>query len=190
MAPIDDETLDRLLTRHVGSRLEGQVGRAETAFRQRLVEQTAPAAPMRLAGEKPARSGRFFPHWNMRWLAGMAATAVAASLATLFLLPHLLGPMPNTGRNPTVAGTGSQSGPLTPSVPISPVATSEHPMVRYVYNQAWDEGTVTTDNSGAPARRVRYQQVEHYRYYDPQRRANVDVVVPHEDIQDYELDTY
>ena len=62
-------------------------------------------------------------------------------------------------------------------------------MVRYIYNQAVNDGTAT-DEFGKPMQRVRYQQVEHYRYYDPQRKANVDIVVPREDVEHYQLDTY
>ena len=42
------------------------------------------------------------------------------------------------------------------------------------------ESTGVEGGIGKPQQRVRYQQVEHLRYYDAQRKANVDIVVPHD----------
>jgi hypothetical protein len=189
MAPIDDETLDRLLTRHAASKLDRHLGRAEAAFRASLPRE--PARPsMRLTGGA-ARSPRetFWERFrrNGGWFAGIAGTALAASLGTLFLLPHLtaIGPRTTPVSPPNTIATGTNPAGEQPT----PIASSEHPMVRYIYNQALNDGTAT-DEFGKPIQRVRYQQVEHYRYYDPQRKAMVDIVVPREDVEHYQLDTY
>jgi hypothetical protein len=199
MAPIDDQTLDRLLTRHAASKLDRHLGRAEAAFRASLAQEIAPIAaqeparpPLRIAGGGDiARSPRqtFWERFrrNSGWFAGLAGTALAASLATLFLLPHLTGirPIQSQGR----LGSTENPPPTVETAQAPPIATSDHPMVRYIYNQAVNDGTAT-DAFGRPQQRVRYQQVEHYRYYDPQRKAMVDIVVPREDVEHYQLDTY
>jgi hypothetical protein len=236
MAPIDDDTLDKLLTRHLSARLDGQVGRAETAFRRWVAEdpafaagpfaagknEAAPLPPMRLAGAagdrqsddaSPARPGPWTPApqapfspaarrlpaagpWGRgRWLASIAATAVAASLATLFVLPQVSGPRPAPGGgNGPTRGTESPAGvavaPAAPGGgPTSPAVGG--PTMHYVHNQTWDEGMVLPDGSGGPPmRQLREQQVEHMRWYDPQRHATIDVVVPREKVRRYKLDTY
>ncbi|QOV88362.1 hypothetical protein [Humisphaera borealis] len=201
MAPIDDDTLDRLLTRHLSARLDGQLGRAEAAFRQRIAEErhsSGPGiAPLRLVGDADTEVGQTSngrslarPHvsfWNRPagWMTGIIGTAVAASLATLMLLPKA-GIDTEGGTSGRVAST-QQTTPDTDRR-LSP--TTNQPMVRYVYNQTWDEGTVTPGGASTPLRRVRHQQVEHLRYYDAARGAWVEVTVPKEDVEHFELDTY
>lgn len=226
MAPIDDETLDRLLTRHLSSRLDGHLGRAEAAFRQRLADEgfdagdptrrTSDVAPLRLAGgdaddsvfttvdalrpqdhptshtlELPStplptiRPSTNFWQRPAGWITGVVTTAVAASLATLMLLPRVEPVTPTPVDGGPVASTQrvpSDNKPFTP--------TPDQPMVRYIYNQTWDEGTVTPGNTSQPIRRVRHQQVEHIRYYDTARGAWVELTVPKEDVRHYEMDTY
>src|SRR4051794_35087073 len=106
MAPIDDDVLEKLLKGHFSARLDRQLGRAESAFRQRLASDPASAAasaasdgasdapPLRLVetdGAPRSRRSSWGDSWNrMRWLIGIAGTAIAASLTTLFVLPHFL----------------------------------------------------------------------------------------------------
>ena len=189
MAPIDDDTLDRMLTRHLSARLDGQLGRAEAAFRQRLAS-VDDVAPLRLVGDdaepRSQRSALRQPSvgfWNRRagWITGIVGTAVAASLATLMILPGSQFDPGGDNRGREIAVT-QPSG--TPAIRPTP----DQPMVRVVYNQTWDEGTV---NGGAtPVRRVRHQQVEHLRYFDAARGAWVEVTVPKEDVQAFVLDSY
>lgn len=197
MAPIDDDTLDRLLTRHLSARLNGQLGRAEAAFRQRLAaggfdQRQDDVAPLRLVGDvewgvgQPSLRQPRVSFWNRPagWITGIVSTAVAASLATLMLLPgSRITPGSGTGETAvavTQPSTGNNASPIRP--------TPDQPMVRYVHNQTWDEGT--SDNGGTPVRRVRHQQVEHLRYFDAARGVWVEVTVPKEDVQHIILDSY
>jgi hypothetical protein len=125
----------------------------------------------------------------MRWLIGIAGTAVAASLATLFVLPHFL---PHGDPRKPDAPRIAETRPTQPGEPGGGtlLGSEDHPLIRYVHNSAWDEGTITHDESGQPLRRVRYQQVEHLRYYDPERKATIEMVVPRENVQLYKVDTY
>lgn len=195
MAPIDDDTLDRMLTRHLSARLDGQVGRAEAAFRQRLAGiDDNDVAPLRLVGDSDGPQSATHAlrqpsvsFWNRPagWITGIAGTAVAASLATLMLLP-------GTWLDPNGDQSGQQVAVTQPSgggsSDIRP--TADQPMVRFVYNQTWDEGTVTPNGVSTPVRRVRHQQVEHLRYFDAARGAWVEVTVPKEDVRDFVLDSY
>lgn len=212
MAPIDDDTLDRLLTRHVSLRLDGQVGRAAAAFRHRLsvdpafaagevdANEAAPLPAMRLVhGDAPPPAGLRPPARPRRpvrviqppppvpgrlwgrdggWLVSVAGTAVAASLATLLVLPRI---------SPTVPADRGQR--VVEDKPPAGAAW-DRPLARYVQNQALDEGTVAPDGTGTPVRRVRVQQFEHLHWYDPQRNARIEMVVPRQDVRQYELDTY
>ena len=187
MAPINDELLDKLLTRHLSARLDGQLGQAELAFRRRLVERASSSmnevAPPRLTDAsfpsvRPSRT------WNPsgRWRVGLIGTAVAACLATLWILPRM---KPNSGTQVV------KVNPATNGVPEAGVqGTPDQPLVRYVHDQTWDDGTVTPIGGGSPMRRVRHQQVEHMQWYDAQRGAKVEVMVPRENVELYELDTY
>jgi hypothetical protein len=210
MAPIDDKVLEKLLKRHLSSRLDGQLGRAEAAFRQNLADRSADAVDslgntdtdrsspsLRLvhAAAEPRNSfagrGVARPRWGgMGWFLGVAGTAVAASLATLLLMPHVgvFRPSPPETKTQIADSNPTPTNPGTKAP--EPFGSEEHPIVRYVHNSAWDEGTVTPDESGMPMRRVRYQQVERVQYFDPQRNAVVEVVVPRENVQHYEVDSY
>lgn len=237
MAPIDDDTLDKLLTRHLSARLEGQVGRAESAFRRWVADdpavlaaagtagapvtgaatafaepdanEVAPLPALRLVADDhdlagddasdglrtqvttrppplpPAR--RLTPTggpWGRgRWIASIVGTAVAASLGTLFVLPHVGVVHPaSPGVMPVPNPPGGSSMAQSPVV---------GPTVHYVHDRIWDEGTVTPDDpSAGPMRQVREQRYEHLRYYDPDRHAMVDVVVPREQVKRYKMDTY
>ena len=197
MAPIDDDTLDRLLTRHLSTRLDGQLGRAEAAFRQRVVNEgycgDTEVAPLRLVGgdagidvEAPLAQPRAsFWQRPAGWMTGIVGTAVAASLATLMLLPQP-GIHSGGGSNLKTAST-QQTSPDSGNLIVP---TANQPTVRYVYNQTWDEGTVTPGGASTPVRRVRHQQVEHMRYFDAARGAWVEVTVPKEDVEHFELDMY
>jgi hypothetical protein len=226
MAPIDDETLDRLLTSHLSARLDGQLGRAEPAFRRRLAEAadagvtTAAGsaddvtandmaandvAPMRLvppfAGNDQVDAEDIQPRartsrpqarrhptvWRQPggWLWAAAGAAMAAAVAVVFVLPNA-GPQPagNTG------GGNGQLAVTRPADPAVPGRPPGPPTVRYIHNRTWDEGTYAPGGSAAPVRRFRRQQVEHVRFYDADRGAWVELTVPHEDVELFELDTY
>lgn len=242
MAPIDDETLDRLLTSHLSARLDGQLGRAEPAFRRRLAAAadagvtaadsasgaaTNAVAPLRLVrpgsddddltndGEAtptlqlPARTEASPPHawhaprhvppphqaarsrqpaWARQpggWLWAAAGAAMAAAVAAVFVLPNA-GPTP--GNNSV--GTNGRLADTRPANPAAPGRPPGQPMVRYIHNRTWDEGTYAPGGSAAPVRRFRHQQVEHVRFYDADRGAWVELTVPHEDVEQFELDTY
>lgn len=224
MAPIDDDTLGKLLTRHLSARLDGQVGRAEAAFRRWVAEDPAfaargataiagsdlpansadneaaplPPPPLRLAGgggdsDDARRMGRLSSatlpsRGRGRWLASIAGTAVAASLATLLVLPHVsaLRSSPGGPGVPTSTNVDPANGvALSPPPPTGPAV--QH----YVHSRFYDEGLIApSDPAGPPMRQVRERQYEHRRWYDPQRHATTDVVVPREQIRQYTLETY
>jgi hypothetical protein len=204
MAPIDDDTLDRLLGRHLSSRLDGQLGRAEAAFRQSLkaapsqdaftADDPASRPAMRLqsaerlhhaevAGRPPARS-----RWSIGLSAGLAA---AAGMAAVYLIPGLRPTPPqSSGGGVAVVATRPADINRDSDARITTVGGDRTtPAVRYVHNRSFDEGT-QTDDAGRPVRRVRHVQVERMQWYDPERKALIELTVPRENVELYELDTY
>ncbi|HEX8913626.1 MAG TPA: hypothetical protein VF796_14805 [Humisphaera sp.] len=207
MSPIDDDTLDRLLGRHLSARLDGQLGKAEAAFRRRLAQGDtaapngaadvqagvphlrlvpAPDAAAAAAGA-PARR-RTFGGWTLGWLAGVAGTAAAAGLAAVFLIGGPTGPGTTGGGDGRRQLVGSNTQPSDTGRPSDRGAGVRPPAVRYVHNRTVDEGTVP-DDFGRPVRRYRHQQVEHLRWVD-ERGATVEMTIPREGVEQYELDTY
>lgn len=160
------DPLDAMLRQHLSSTLDPQLGRAEAAFRQRIV---GPSAFPRLASGEPS-------HRSHRWLYA-AGAALAASIAVLALLPPLRpdrppGPTPGpNGRTPVVA---------------TPV---ESPMLHYTQNRAWDEGTVTIGQDGHPVRRVRLQRIDRAEWTDDEG-VRMRLIIPQEGIRYVEMDTY
>jgi len=202
MAPIDDDTLDRLLTRHLSARLDGQLGRAETAFRQqfssvRRADEGSAAdglgvAPLRLTGERagtppvmPSDLRQRFWNRPAGRIAGMIGAAVAASLATMMLLPRTGIQPPGVQQLATTRPSDNPSGRLPQQFP-----SPDQPAMRYVHSRTWDEGTISPGDADTAIRRLRHEQVERFRYYDVDRGAWVDVVIPKEDVELLELDTY
>ena len=150
MAPINDELLDKLLTRHLSARLDGQLGQAELAFRRRLVEQASSSmnevAPFRLV-DAPFPSVRPSRAWNQsaRWRVGLIGTAVAACLATLWILPRM---KPYTGTQ-VVKVTPSTNAIPEAGVQGTPALSQVEPLCPDVLQLGGEQG---------PRARLRRQQ--------------------------------
>ena len=198
MAPIDDETLDRLLGRHLSARLDGQLGRAEPAFRRALASGALDDVldPSLLASDEERRmllTPDAAPRGVLanRWLIGALGFGLAASLAVVLMNPNLNQP----GQAGDTTGSVAQSSPA-PDRPAEKGrgapggSIPAPPTVRYVQNRTIDEGTTMPPGSDSPIKRLRRQQVEHLRYFDRDRGAWVDLVVPRENVEMLELDTY
>jgi hypothetical protein len=136
------------------------------------------------------------------WFLGLAGAGLAASLAALWAAPAAF-----RGHAPVLPVRSSQPAPAplpaelaltntqTPdgtgtndSTSLSPQA----PVMQWVQSRTLDEGTVVLDDPthAVPARKLRHQELQHTQWYDPSRRAQVEMTVPREKIKFVEMDTY
>ena len=167
LSPAHDEVLRGYLAAH----LDPHVGRASTAFRGYLRGDTqSPSAQTSEQSQRPFSYARFFT---------VAGSALAASLAFLFVLPMV------SQQQPQPADPGS--GPVFPSrtadAGIGPQAETGNPMhvQRAVSSsQAWDDGVVL--HNGAPVRRFRVQQFERTRWEDRQRGIRGEHIAPRDNV--------
>jgi len=213
MPDMDDSNLETLLREHLSAELNGQLGRPMAAFFAHAahVDRTGTGhvesgPPLRMtepaSGDAaPSRFGRRnrFDRFN-GWFLGLAGAALAASLAALWAAPAAF-----RGHAPALPVRAIQPTP-TPvpfemarndSEPPDGAATndpasSQSPLMQWVQSRTVDEGTVVLDDPthAVPARKLRHQELEHTQWYDPARRAQVEMTVPRENIKFVEMDTY
>ena len=172
----DDQRFDALLTRHLSAELDGQLGRALPHFRRHVAaEQSRGAADATRALTLPYSGQQSW--WARRgpWVMGTVGSALAASLAVLFLVPALTQP-----------GSSNTTGPIINSGadPIPVLRVNET-----VHSQFYDGGTFVTPD-GTPVRRYRRLNLHERHWRDAQHDAEIQEIVPSEDELYFELKTY
>lgn len=164
-------------------------------------------------------AGNFGGRFN-GWFFGLAGAALAASIAALWAAPAAfrggapaipvrgVQPVQPDRSNPSLVmvpdtqapGAGPQVADVGEWGPAHlPPPSPQRPTIHWVQNRAWDEGTVVLDDADGssdqpghliPARKIREQQWDHTQWYDPARRANVEMTVPKQNVKFVEMDTY
>jgi len=211
MPDMDDANLETLLREHLTAELNGQLGRPMAAFFAHAAQvdradgiREASDPPLRLTqSPAPGRFGRLNRLNRFDgWFLGLAGAALAASLAALWAAPaafrahapvlpvHAPQPAP-TPLPPEMAMKNTETPDGTASNDLANMS-SQSPLMQWVQSRTLDEGTVVLDdpNHAVPARKLRHQELEHTQWYDPSRRAQVEMTVPHENIKFVEMDTY
>src|SRR5829696_8601930 len=146
-----DEDIDQLLRSHLAGELDPQRGRALAAFEQSL------------AREHVTRR-----RW---WIGGIVGSLVAASIAAIVLM------RPETRLSAPLAPLAPPENPVIAQAP----APSDEPqgVERLVTWQMIDDGSAVLGNE-LPVRRIRQEAVQQVRWFDPQRKATIRVIVPEE----------
>jgi len=156
----DDLQLESALRGYLTRELDGQLGRAEAAFLQRLSDRLPAAA----AGPLPLRGRGGF--WWAPLAGGIAAAMLVVWGVTAF--HH----KPHTNQQFTGGGK--------PIASTQPAADSEQ-YSDTVDVRTVDEGIVVLDNQ-APARQIRREVVEHVEWFDPAANKRIRIDIPSEEV--------
>jgi hypothetical protein len=186
MTDRNDAQFESLLRDHFATKLDGQLGRASERFMREVADaQPEQHAYLRLVDAPRPAPARREPHrrstWSaLAWSIGLAGGAVAAGIAVvLFVVPLATNnktvvvddrPGINTSRGTGVTPPVSPAGEFTPQ-------NVEHAL-------SWntiDQGTVYLGGE-VPLRSVVRQANETVRWYDPQRKAHVEMTVPRDEV--------
>lgn len=154
-----EDSLEAILPDHFRAQLDGQLGRAESAFTRRIAQQNAPRWPRR----------RHPLVWGL-WAAG--AIAASAGIVWGVVAHHELptvGPAIEMVQHPQAVTPQAQA----PSTQIS--------VEQIVAYQTIDEGSVILEDQG-PARKLRRQVMQTVEWYDPERNESGTVRVPIEQV--------
>jgi hypothetical protein len=163
MTDRNDSQLDALLTRHLSSQLDRQLGRSEARFEQMLRMQRQ----LQVVPEAPERKFRINP-----FMIGLVGAAMAASIAAVFVLPQLLQVKPGQVKpSPRIIA----QGPTTNAEDVIPVE-------REVSWRTLDRGTVFVGEDEQPMRGLVRQRVDNFRWSDPSSNTKVEVSVPRDEV--------
>ena len=190
----NDAQLETLLREHFAAKLDGQVGRAAERFLRRVADQPPAPRQMRIVDELgasraaeplPRRSG-----WSaFGWSLGIAGAAVAAGIAVVMVLAPML--TNHRPANPVIVDGGSVRHPRNGEMHLPSHAGNDDAAVEPVGPQnvehalAWrtvDQGTVYLGGGEVPLRSVVRQADETVRWYDPRRKAQVELTVPRNEV--------
>ena len=184
----DDAQLESLLREHFAAKLDGQLGKSAARF-LREVGAAQPAQPqMRLVGaddntdDAPLRMPRAIHErrrngWSaFAWSIGLAGAAVAAGIAVVMILVPLVQRPPANDNRVVI---GPDSGHPTPS--IAPAGDTPQDVEHALTWNTIDQGTVYLGGE-VPLRSVVRQANETVRWYDPQRKARVEMTVPRDEV--------
>jgi hypothetical protein len=166
MTDRNDSQLDSLLTKHLSSQLDRQLGRSEERFEQMIRMQRQ----LQTAPETKPQKFRI-----NRFMLGLVGAAMAASIAVVFVLPHVV----QLNRHPSTDGQFASTRPHIAEVP-SPVETI--PVEREVSWRTLDRGTVFVGEDEQPMRGLVRQRVDNFRWSDPSSNTKVEVSVPHDEV--------
>jgi len=184
-----EQELDATLRTHLSAELDGQLGRAGHAFEAHVkFAHSAATAPARAAGSRSVRT--------RLWVIGFMGAAVAASIASIWLLPVT----PPQAGTPVVLSTqpaGHGSGVVSGEASTSPTSPDTSPddapqweqVERLVNSVTLDRGPVVLENN-TPARLVRRVALEETEWVDERRGVRMRAVVPRQDVRLISLDTY
>ena len=165
MTDRNDSQLDALLTKHLSSQLDRQLGRSEARFEQMIRMQRQ----LQTAPQTQPNKFRINP-----FMLGLVGAAMAASIAAVFVLPHLLRIKPGTIAAPApriIADSGSATNPVE-TIPVE----------REVSWRTLDRGTVFVGEDEQPMRGLVRQRVDNFRWSDPSSNTKVEVSVPHDEV--------
>lgn len=177
----DEDEIDVTLRTYFATELDGQLGRAERAFRDEL--RLTP-----LAATAPRRRRRSLR--SHAWVIGAMGVAVAASMAAMWVVPIT----PPGGTPVAVTQPGFDNGPTTAVAGTSlenlSASQPKWRQVEQVVNSiTLDDGLVLLEDN-SPARLVRqvaFQQVE---WVDERSGVRVQAVLPREGARLIPVDTY
>jgi hypothetical protein len=179
----DEDELDATLRDHLALELDGQLGRAERAFRDEV------AVARSTYTIRPRRTLRAHA-----WVIGAMGAAVAASVAAMWVVPVA----PQTD-NPAVALTqpkgradaASQQGDSpSPPAPDAPTPQPHWQQVEQLVNSVTvDDGLVLLDDN-TPARLVREVALQQVEWVDERLGVRVQAVLPREGARLIPIDTY
>jgi hypothetical protein len=180
----NDEELDAMLTQHLKSRLDPQLGRARLAFQTHVLATAAPARRVRATDVRPRV-----------WMIGVVGTALAASMAALWAVPNMF-PVKATPTNLTV--NSPVDAPVKREIVATPVAHGEKAEVPVrmwepvgsVVNCVSENQGVVLIGDNTPARVVREVSTESVQYVCPQQNVRVEIVVPRETTKLIPLETH
>lgn len=154
-----------MLSRYLADELDGRLGLAEGRFRQFLAEQKTIVEP---AAPAPRR-------WQVGRWSSVAGTALAASLATLWVGPAL--------RQPTAA-----PAPSTPAPP--PTLVSDPVLVQQdVQSQTFDDGPTLLEGN-IPVRVLHRRDLQRTRWFDENQNIREEQVVPEDHVVYVQMKTY
>lgn len=171
-----DDDLDEKLRVHLAAELDGQLGRAERAFRDEV----------RLA--TPVLATRLRTSRSHVWTIGAVGAAVAASMAAMWVVP--VAPPDDAFMAATQpGGPGDIALMATPSEAAPDVSPQWQQVEQVVNSMTLDEGLVLLDDD-TPARLVRQVSLEQLEWVDERRGLRVQAVVPREGARLIPIDTY
>ena len=184
----DDAQLESLLREHFAAKLDGQLGKSAARF-LREVGANQPVHPqMRLVSDHgnddaPLRMPRSIDGhrrsgWSaFGWSIGLAGAAVAAGIAVVMILVPLVQRSPAPTKQLVVVPDPTDTNTtVTPANDDAP-RDVEHALT---WNTI-DQGTVYLGGE-VPLRSVVRQANETVRWYDPQRKARVEMTVPRDEV--------
>jgi hypothetical protein len=175
--------LDETLRHFLAAELDGQLGRARSAFEAHAARSG-----------RPATFARFHPRRTTRarlWAIGLAGAgaAMAASLAAVWAVP-MFGKKSST--TAFVSPVPTPTSPSSKPAELTPIRTSAeidwHQLRQVDTSKVVDQGTLVV--GGAPARVVKSVSTERTEWFDPERNIHVETSVPQERVMLIGIDTY
>ncbi len=190
----DDAQLESLLREHLAGKLDGQLGRAAERFTRAVGDQHAIAQVhphMRLVDAPlPAALAHRRAGWRtFAWSMGLAGAAVAAGIAVVMIVAPMAtnNGSNRSGGNASVAIKDPRSGSDTmipdsgDTLPPSPQPVALQDVEHALSWDTVDQGTVYLGGE-LPLRSVVRRASETVRWYDPQRKAHVEMTVPRDQV--------
>jgi hypothetical protein len=183
--------LDATLRGFLGAELDGQRGRARTAFETHVTRRSTRPLPAggALVRGRPARS--------RAWVIGLAGAgaAMAASLAAVWAVPMFTRNTVSTTTTMTSIDAGvnphreSTSRPGDTSGQSASAETDWRPVQQVTRTATVDQGLVLVGGT-APARVFRRVSTESTEWFDRERNVRVETTVPRERVMLIGVDTY
>lgn len=176
----DEDEIDLTLRTYFAAELDGQLGRAERAFRDELR-----LTPLAATGPRRRRTLR-----SHAWMIGAMGAAVAASMAAIWIVPvtppggtPVALTQPGLDNRPTTAVAGTSLEDLPTSQP------KWRQIEQVVNSMTLDDGLVLLEDN-SPARLVRQVALHQVEWVDERSGVRVQAVLPRQGARLYPLDTY
>jgi hypothetical protein len=166
--------LDETLRRFLGEELDGQLGRARTAFETHVT---------RSATRRPRHASR-----SRLWVIGLtgAGAAIAASLAAVWAVPMFGKKSSPTAIVNPVQPSSLRLGEGAPH--IASAGTDWQQLQQVDTSDVVDQGTLVVN--GAPARVVKSRSTQRTEWLDRERNIHMETTVPQERVMLIGIDTY
>lgn len=178
---LDEGEIDETLRRYFAVELDGQLGRAERAFRGEL--RLTP-----LAATGPRRRRRSLR--SHAWVIGAMGAAAAASMAAMWIVPVT----PPGGTPVAVTQPGVDDGAIAGvgGTSLEDLSTSQpkwRQVEQVVNSMTLDDGLVLLEDN-SPARLVRQVALQQVEWVDERSGVRVQAVLPREGARLIPVDTY